>query len=172
MSEYVEGPTLEQHLARHGPLDHENLVAFAAGVAEALSAIHAAGLVHRDLKPSNVILSAEGPKVLDFGVTFDTTAATLTVAGETLGSPGWMAPEQARGARTTAATDVFSWGMVVAAAGTTRNPFGTGTADALVYRVVHEQPNLEGLDPTLIPTVAAALSKAPSDRPNVGQLLN
>jgi serine/threonine protein kinase len=170
-SEYIEGPTLERYCQQHGPLEEAMLRAFAVGVADAVWTIHGAGLVHRDLKPTNILLSRTGPKVIDFGITLDEGATSITKLGHSIGSPGWMAPEQARGERVDRAVDVFSWGAVVAYAATATPPFGVGSADAVIYRVVHEQPSLGDIDEPLRGLVSAALSKSPRQRPNSSQLV-
>jgi serine/threonine protein kinase len=172
VTEYVDGIPLEQAITRDGPMSPSSLEGFAVGVAVALTAIHAAGIVHRDLKPSNVLLSAFGPKVIDFGIAraLDGTGS-LTMTGMVMGSPGWMAPEQLVGQPVTPAADVFLWGVLVAYAGTGRHPFGSGSMDAIAYRVVHHRPNLSGLDGRLGELVAAALYQEPNRRPAARTLL-
>lgn len=170
VTEYVSGPTLAEWVREHGPLGPDMLRGLAAGLAEALAAIHAAGIVHRDLKPGNVLLAADGPKVIDFGIaqTLDTTSVTRT--GMSVGSPGFMAPEQVRG-KSGPAADIFAWGLTVGFAASGEAPFGTGPADAIFYRVLHDEPNIEGIPEPLKPLVAAALAKAPEDRPTAPELL-
>jgi serine/threonine protein kinase len=172
VTEYVDGIPLEQAITRDGPMPPSSLEGFAVGVAVALTAIHAAGIVHRDLKPSNVLLSAFGPKVIDFGIAraLDGTGS-LTMTGMVMGSPGWMAPEQLVGQPVTPAADVFLWGVLVAYAGTGRHPFGSGSMDAIAYRVVHHRPNLSGIDGRLGELVAAALFQEPNRRPAARTLL-
>jgi predicted Ser/Thr protein kinase len=172
VTEYVEGPTLQAAVAADGPLVGAHLVAFAAGVAEAMAAMHAAGVTHRDLTPGNVILGRLGPKVIDFGIARADDDATLTQTGMRIGTPAWMAPEQARGDRVGPAVDTFAWGTLVAYAGTGRHPFGNGRVDAVLYRVVHEAPDLAGLEPALSPLVARALAKDPGFRPAPADLLD
>jgi serine/threonine protein kinase len=164
-TEYVSGPTLFQRVTAEGALGSRALHQLAVGAAGALVAIHAVGVVHRDLKPSNVILTADGPVVIDFGVAAAGDATTLTSVGAALGSPGWMAPEQIRGEPVSAAADVFAWGALVAFAATGRAPFGAGRPEALAYRVVHEAPDLEGMTGDLAGIARVALSPEPAHRP-------
>ena len=171
VTEYVEGGNLGDYVADHGPLTGEQLVGLAVGLAEAIVAMHAAGVIHRDLKPTNVLMAASGPKVVDFGISHAVDGTALTQTGVVVGSPSWMAPEQAQGQMVTQAADVFSWGATVAFASAGRSPFGEGRPDAVIYRVVHEQPDLDGVDPKLMPMVAAALSKEPSSRPSSDRVL-
>ena len=146
------------------------LYGLATGLAEALTAIHAAGIVHRDLKPSNVLLTAAGPKVIDFGIAQALDTTSLTRTGITVGSAGFMAPEQIMGRAGTAA-DIFTWAVTVAFAAGGRAPFGTGASDAIMYRIVHEAPDLTAVPPDLRPLVEAALAKDPQARPTAPQLL-
>ena len=125
VTEYAEGPSLAEWVSSQGPFRAEMLYGLATGLAEALAAIHAAGIVHRDLKPSNVLLTATGPKVIDFGIAQALDATVLTRTGMTVGSPGFMAPEQIRGQAGQPA-DVFAWGVTVAYAATGKSPFGAG----------------------------------------------
>lgn len=170
-TEYVAGPTLEQFVCEHGPLRGEALRAFAVALAQALVAVHAAGVVHRDLKPSNVLLTEGGPKVIDFGIARAADATALTGTGMTLGTAAWMAPEQARGTPTDDKADVFSWASVVVYAATGRSPFGDGPSDAVLYRIVHEHPTLDGVDATLVPVLELALDKSASLRPDARSLV-
>ncbi|MDI2126727.1 serine/threonine-protein kinase [Yinghuangia seranimata] len=170
-AELVAGPTLAQYVAGHGPLPPGPLAALAAGVAEALVDIHAAGVVHRDLKPSNVVLAAGGPKVLDFGIARTEDATALTRTGLTVGSPGWLSPEQLRGEDAFASTDVFSWGLLVGYAATGRSPFGTGAPEGVGYRVLAEPPDLGGLPSGIRELVDAALIKDAPSRPTAADLL-
>jgi hypothetical protein len=138
-----------------------------AGVAEALAAIHAAGLIHRDLKPSNILLAEDGPHVIDFGIARAIDASGVTARS---GTPGFMAPEVLLGRPLTSACDVFALGMVLAYAVGTR-PFGVGPSEAIAYRVVHEEPDLSGLDPQIRGVVAACLAKEPSERSTPAKIL-
>jgi serine/threonine protein kinase len=170
VTEYVDGPSLTEYTGLHGPLDPEMLYGLATGLAEALTAIHAAGVAHRDLKPSNVLLAADGPKVIDFGIAQVMDATALTKTGMTVGSAGFMAPEQIRGRAGTAA-DVFAWAVTVGYAATGESPFGSGTSHAIMYRILHEQPDIGTIPPLLRPMVAAALDKEPVARPSAVELL-
>ncbi|RKS05529.1 serine/threonine protein kinase [Nocardiopsis sp. Huas11] len=170
-TEYVRGRTLRQHVQENGPLNGGVLVALAVGLAEALTAIHEAGVIHRDLKPGNVILSPEGPKVLDFGIARAIDATALTQTGGLVGTPGWIAPEQFLGADATERSDMFAWGGMVAFAATGRNPFGTGNAEALVHRTRTEEPDLDGIPEELAALVRRAMDKEPGRRPTAEQVL-
>jgi predicted Ser/Thr protein kinase len=168
---FVDGPTLAEAVGDGHPMSGDRLLALAAALADALRAIHAAGVVHRDLKPANILLTPETPVVIDFGIAAAREAPELTKTGMQLGTPGWMAPEQVRGRRAGPATDVFAWGLVVAYAASGRPPFGRGPADALYYRVVHQRPRLPELLPPLDRLVPAALTKDPRLRPTVADLV-
>ncbi len=141
VTEYAEGPSLAEYIDSYGSLSPEMLFGLATGLAEALTAIHAAGIVHRDLKPSNVILTRDGPKVIDFGIAQTMDAVSMTRTGMMVGSPGFMAPEQVSG-RPGQAADVFAWGVTVAYAAAGQSPFGTGETNAILYRVLYETPDL------------------------------
>jgi serine/threonine protein kinase len=171
VTEYAEGPTLSEYIDSRGPIDPQMLYGLATGLAEALTAIHAAGIVHRDLKPSNVLLTAGGPKVIDFGIAQVLGATAVTRVGMTVGSAGFMAPEQIMGRAGTAA-DIFSWAVTVAYAASGKSPFGTGTPDAILYRIVHETPDIAAVPAALHAQVAAALAKEPRDRPTAPELLS
>ena len=164
---YVAGPSLEQVLREHLALPLDSVKVLGAGVAEALGAIHAVGLIHRDLKPSNILLAEDGPHVIDFGVARATDASGITARS---GTAGFMAPEVLLGGPLTPACDVFALGMVMAVA-TGIRPFGAGPPEAVSYRVVHEEPDLTGLDPQLRDAVAASLAKEPSERPTPATIL-
>jgi outer membrane protein assembly factor BamB len=143
-----------------------------AGLAEALVGIHRAGVVHRDLKPSNVLLTPEGPRVIDFGVARAAEVSSVTRTGATVGSPGYLSPEQATGAESGPAGDVFSLGAVLTYAATGHGPFGFGAVHELLYRVVHQPPWLDGIaDPRLGALIAACLDKDPDQRPAAGEVL-
>lgn len=171
VSEYVPGGNLADYVAQHGPLEGDRLIGLAVGLAEGLVAMGAAGVIHRDLKPTNVLMGERGPKIVDFGISVAADGTSLTQTGAVVGSPSWMAPEQAQGRETTRAVDVFSWGATVAFAATGRQPFGEGRPDAVIYRVVHEEPDLAGIDPRLAPLVGSALAKNPAERPTADALL-
>ncbi|RFS83122.1 serine/threonine protein kinase [Actinomadura spongiicola] len=172
VTEYVAGPSLDDAVKEHGPLRGGDLEAFAVNVATALSAIHGAGIVHRDLKPSNVLLSPTGPRVIDFGIARALDAPDgPTRTGQFIGTPAFMAPELMHGREITPAADVFSWGCVVAYAGTGRVPFPGGTLPEVINRVTSADPELDGLDPSVYDVVARSLAKDPAERPAVRQLI-
>jgi hypothetical protein len=168
---YVPGPSLSEAVREHGPLPVASVLALAAGLAEGLHAIHAAGLIHRDLKPSNVLLAGDGPRVIDFGISRAAEATALTHADLVIGSPGFMSPEQAEGGQTGPPSDVFSFGAVLAFAATGQGPFGAGSTAALVYRVVHGPPDLDKVPTEIRPLVERCLAKDPGQRPTTAQLL-
>ncbi|MET9023566.1 serine/threonine-protein kinase [Actinopolymorpha sp. NPDC004070] len=171
-TEYVVGATLQQAVSEHGPLPAPAVRRLAAGLAEALQAIHAAGLIHRDLKPSNVLLAADGPRVIDFGISQALEGVRLTATGEFLGTPGYLAPEQISGADVGPATDLFALGAVLAFAATGQGPFGSGPTEALMYRAMHDEPTLDGVSSDLAGVVRACLDRDPARRPTPGQVLD
>jgi len=168
---YVPGPSLAEAITRHGPLPATSVLALAAGLAEGLGAIHAAGIVHRDLKPPNVLLAEDGPRVIDFGISRAAEASMLTGTGMVFGSPSFMSPEQARGHRVGPPSDVFSLGAVLTFAAAGEGPFGTGPSATLLYRVVFTPPDVGGLPAGLRPLVERCLAKDPEQRPSTDQLL-
>ncbi|NEA54559.1 PQQ-binding-like beta-propeller repeat protein [Streptomyces sp. SID13666] len=167
---YVLGPPLDEVIEQHGPLPEASVRALGAGLAEALVVIHGAGLVHRDLKPSNVLLAADGPRVIDFGIARAVDGDRMTSTGVVVGSPGFIPPEQAVGEVAGPAGDVFSLGVVLAYAATGQQPFGIGTAASLLYQVVHGTPNLTEVPASLRPLVLACLQKDPAQRPTPQQI--
>ncbi|MER8097203.1 serine/threonine-protein kinase [Streptomyces goshikiensis] len=169
-TQYVPGPSLHDKVAEEGPLTAAQIAAVGAALSEGLVAVHEAGVVHRDLKPSNILLSPKGPRIIDFGIAWATGASTLTHVGTAVGSPGFLAPEQVRGAAVTPATDVFALGATLAYAATADSPFGHGSSEVMLYRVVHEEPHLVGVPDALAPLVRACLAKDPEDRPTTLQL--
>jgi serine/threonine protein kinase len=169
-TQYVPGPSLHDKVADTGPLQAAEVAAIGAALSEGLVAVHEAGVVHRDLKPSNILLSPKGPRIIDFGIAWATGASTLTHVGTAVGSPGFLAPEQVRGAAVTPATDVFSLGATLAYAATADSPFGHGSSEVMLYRVVHEEPQLYGVPDALAPLVRACLAKDPEERPSTLQL--
>ncbi|MEV0639602.1 LamG-like jellyroll fold domain-containing protein [Streptomyces sp. NPDC050619] len=172
VTSYIAGPSLEQAVAEQGPLASGVVLGLAAGLAEALVSIHAVHLVHRDLKPSNVLLAEDGPRVIDFGIVRSVEADSITGTGHVAGSPGFMSPEQVSGAEITPATDVFCLGAVLAFAATGENPFGTGPTPALLYRVVHTEPEVDGVsEPSLRALISACLVKDPARRPTPREIL-
>lgn len=169
-TQYVPGPSLHDKVADEGPMSAADVAAVGAALSEGLVAVHEAGVVHRDLKPSNILLSPKGPRIIDFGIAWATGASTLTHVGTAVGSPGFLAPEQVRGAAVTPATDVFSLGATLAYAATSDSPFGHGSSEVMLYRVVHEEPQLRGVPDALAPLVRACLAKDPEERPSTLQL--
>jgi serine/threonine protein kinase len=169
---YVPGPSLADAVRQHGPLPLTTILALAAGLAEALGAIHRAGLVHRDLKPSNILLAIDGPRVIDFGISRAIEQSMLTTTGAVLGSPGYMSPEQARGQREVGKpSDVFSLGAVLAFAASGHGPFGGGPTPALLYRVVNEEPDITQVPARIRPLVEQCLAKEPAERPSPADIL-
>jgi eukaryotic-like serine/threonine-protein kinase len=168
---YVPGPSLAEAVEAYGPLPAGSVLTLAAGLAEGLAAIHAAGVVHRDLKPSNVLLADDGPRVIDFGISRAMEASALTQSGTVMGSPGFMSPEQSEGGVVGPPSDVFSLGAVLTFAATGEGPFGEGSGPALVYRVVHQLPDLTQLPGQIRPLVERCLAKEPSRRPTTTDVL-
>ncbi|MEU0739575.1 protein kinase [Streptomyces sp. NPDC006134] len=169
-TQYVPGPSLHDKVVDEGPLGAADVAAVGAALSEGLVAVHEAGVVHRDLKPSNILLSPKGPRIIDFGIAWATGASTLTHVGTAVGSPGFLAPEQVRGAAVTPATDVFSLGATLAYASMGDSPFGHGSSEVMLYRVVHEEPQLNGVPDALAPLIRACLAKDPEERPSTLQL--
>ena len=171
VTEYAAGPSLSEYIDANGPLGAEMLYGLATGLAEALTAIHAAGVVHRDLKPSNVILAYGGPKVIDFGIAQTLDATSVTKTGMMVGSAGFMAPEQVTG-RPGQAADIFAWAVTVAYSASGQPPFGTGESLAIVYRILHGSPDIAAVPPGLQALVTSALAKHPERRPTARELLD
>ena len=170
---YVPGLSLQQAVHDHGPLPARSVFLLVAGIAEALQAIHAAGIVHRDLKPSNVILAADGPRVIDFGIARAVAAPALTRGNVRIGSPRFMAPEQARGQLVTPAVDVFALGSLATYAVAGRPPFrGGGGAVAVLHRVLNEPPDLADCPPDLRPLIEHCLAKEPARRPWPAEIID
>ncbi|MDT0267460.1 bifunctional serine/threonine-protein kinase/ABC transporter substrate-binding protein [Streptomyces sp. DSM 44915] len=167
---FVPGPALDATVATTGPLPEASVRVLGARLAEALAAVHGAGLVHRDVKPGNVLLAHDGPRLIDFGIARALEETVLTATGSILGSPGYLSPEQARGLRVGPASDVFSLGCVLAHAVTGQRPFGVGPVEALLYRAVHDEPDLTGVPEGLRPLLVRCLAKDASARPTVGAL--
>jgi serine/threonine protein kinase len=168
---YVAGPSLAQAVRECGPMSEDSVLSLAAGLAEGLAAIHAAGLVHRDLKPSNVLLAGDGPRVIDFGICKMADATPLTMAGFMVGSPGFMSPEQAEGGAVGPASDIFNLGVVLAFAATGKEPFGGGSSATRIRRMVHSAPDLDGLPGRVRPLVESCLAKDPAGRPSAVEFL-
>ncbi|MFH8625449.1 ABC transporter substrate-binding protein [Streptomyces vietnamensis] len=172
-TEYVPGPSLAEAVALHGALPEPTVRALGARLAAALTDMHEAGLVHRDVKPGNVLLALDGPRLIDFGIARTAGATALTATDAMIGTPGFLAPEQARVAgsgEVGPAADVFSLGCVLAYALTGERPFGGGAVAAVVYRTVHEEPALDEVPDTILPLVKACLAKDPDDRPTAAEV--
>ena len=168
---YVPGPSLYKRVGDEGALGWPEVARIGASLADGLVKVHEAGVVHRDLKPSNILLSPKGPRIIDFGIAWSRGASTLTHVGTAVGSPGFLAPEQVRGAAVTPATDVFAFGATLAYALTGDSPFGSGaSSEVMLYRVVHEEPDLAAVPPQLAPLVRACLAKEPTERPGAAAL--
>ncbi|WP_438272816.1 protein kinase domain-containing protein [Streptomyces sclerotialus] len=165
-TQYVPGPSLHDKVNDEGPLPPAQVATIGAALSEGLLAVHDAGVVHRDLKPSNILLSPKGPRIIDFGIAWATGASTLTHVGTAVGSPGFLAPEQVRGAAVTPATDIFALGATLAYACTADSPFGHGSSEVMLYRVVHEEAQLAGVPEALVPLIESCLAKDPAERPS------
>jgi predicted Ser/Thr protein kinase len=171
VTRYVPGQTLEAAVRRSGPLRGGALLRLAGGLAAALAAIHAAGVIHRDLKPGNVMLADDGqPVVIDFGIAHIQDSTRLTKTGLVMGTPGYLSPEIIEGREASGASDVHSWGTTMAYAATGRQPYGTGDFQTVFYRVLAGRPELTGVPPALLPLVTAALSTDPLARPTARSL--
>lgn len=168
---YVEGPSLADAVRNFGPLGPGPVLSLAAGLAEGLEVIHAAGVVHRDLKPSNILLAGDGPRIIDFGISRAAELPGVTRTGWVTGSPSYMSPEQAESGVAGPASDVFSLGSVLAFAATGREPFGSGNGPTVLYRVVHGQPDIDGIPEPLRSLVTRCLAKDPAGRPAAGQVV-
>jgi hypothetical protein len=172
VTRFVPGTRLDDLVTRTGPLRLEDLHRVARGLADALSTLHAAGIVHRDLTPGNVLVLDGQPHVIDLGLATAADVTAMTRSGLVIGTPGYLAPEQVTGSAVSPAVDVHAWGATVALAGTGRPPYGTGRPEAVLYRIVHAQPDLEGLPPSLADLVAAAMDPDPARRPDARALLS
>ncbi len=170
VTRFVVGPTLDEMIRGRGPLSGQGLRRLAYGMAEALTAIHAAGVVHRDLKPGNVMLTDDRPIVIDFGIAQTGDATRLTQTGLVMGTPGYLAPEVIEGEPSSPASDVHSWGSTMAFAATGHLPFGGGSYETIFYRIVSGRADLTGVPAPLVPLIAAALARDPSHRPSASWL--
>jgi eukaryotic-like serine/threonine-protein kinase len=168
---YVDGLSLADRVHDFGPLTPTAVLTLAAGLAEGLEVIHAAGVVHRDLEPSNVLLAQDGPRIIDFGISRAAGLPGVTRTGLVTGSPGYMSPEQAEGGVAESASDMFGLGSVLAFAATGREPFGTGSLPSVLYRVVHSQPDTDGIHEPLRSLLARCLAKDPAWRPTASQVV-
>ncbi|MYY03788.1 MULTISPECIES: bifunctional serine/threonine-protein kinase/ABC transporter substrate-binding protein [unclassified Streptomyces] len=167
---FVPGPSLAEVVGTRGPLPADTVRALGSRLAEALLAVHGAGLLHRDVKPGNVLLALDGPRLIDFGIARHEGATALTATDAVIGTPGYLAPEQAVAGPLGPGCDVFSLGCVLVYAATGRRPFGTGTPAGVLFRTVHEEPDLHGVPAALLPLVTACLAKDPADRPGTGEV--
>ncbi|MEU8227078.1 serine/threonine-protein kinase [Kribbella sp. NPDC048915] len=170
-TEYLPGPTLEKAISTSGPLAAGAVRSLAGGLAEALAAIHASGLVHRDLKPSNIVLSGNGPRVIDFGIARALEEASLTATRMVVGTPGYLSPEQITGGAVGPASDVFALGAVLVFAASGRGPFASGSPASLLHRVVNEPPYLPSLPAPLHDVVRRCLTADPTQRPSPSEIL-
>jgi Protein kinase domain len=170
VTRYVSGQTLEEVVGHSGPLTGTELARLASGLALALAAVHAAGVVHRDLKPGNVMLAGGEPVVIDFGIAQVPDSTRLTQTGMFMGTPGYLAPEVIEGKPSGPASDVHSWGATVAFAATGRPPFGTGAFETIFYRIINGQPDLGGFPAPLVSLVGQALARDPAHRPDTAEL--
>ena len=170
VTRFVSGPTLDEMVRTRGPLSGPGLRRLAHGMAEALTAIHAAGVVHRDLKPGNVMLTDDRPIVIDFGIAQTGDATRLTQTGLVMGTPGYLAPEVIEGEPSSPASDVHSWGSTMAFAATGHLPFGGGSYETIFYRIISGRADLSGVPAPLVPLISAALARDPSHRPSASWL--
>ncbi|MFF9477889.1 PQQ-binding-like beta-propeller repeat protein [Streptomyces sp. NPDC014733] len=168
---FVLGPSLTEVVEEHGPLPEHSVRALGAGLAAALTEIHAVGLVHRDLKPSNVLLAADGPRVIDFGIARAVDGNRMTQTGVVVGSPGYIPPEQVLGQRVGTAGDVFALGAVLTYAATGHGAYAEATPAAVLYQVVHGEPDLGGVPDRLLGLITSCLHRDPDRRPAPAEVL-
>ncbi|MFF0541529.1 protein kinase [Nocardia thailandica] len=172
-SVFIPGVPLDQAVQTHGPLPVPALRTLAAGLAAALHSIHGTGLVHRDLKPANVILAADGPRVIDFGIAQpDEPQGAVTQTGALIGSPAYMSPEQATAQQLTPASDIFAFGSLLYMAAVGQSPFAAATAPATLFTIVHREPDYDRVPAEVRELVAGCLRKEPSARPTPAQILD
>ncbi|MDQ0796105.1 serine/threonine protein kinase [Streptomyces sp. B1I3] len=169
-AEFLAGPTLEEAVTAHGPLDDVTVRALASALARALGDIHTAGLIHRDIKPANIVMTSNGPRIIDFGIARPEHGLTLTTTGEAPVTPGYGAPEQVLGQRVGPAADVFSLGAVLLYAASGQRAFNGGHVAAVQYEVVHGEPQLHLIPEPLRGLVAPCLAKDAWLRPSPGQI--
>jgi WD40 repeat protein len=174
VTQYIAGPSLHDQVRQHGPLDEAAVLGLAAALAEGLRAIHAAGLVHRDLTPRNVIMAADGPRIIDFGIAKPAGTSAdpgLTATGKVIGTPAYMSPEHFDDRPVSPASDIFALGSVLVFAATGRPPFGGGSLSATGYAIINKAPDLRALPAGLAEIAAACLAKPPGARPATEALL-
>ncbi|MFE5239487.1 MULTISPECIES: serine/threonine-protein kinase [unclassified Streptomyces] len=171
-TEYVPGPSLDQAVSKFGPLALPTLLALWLGLLGALESIHAAGVVHRDLKPSNVLLAEDGPRLIDFGISVLADSTRLTNTGMVIGTPGYMAPEAISGNESVPASDVFSLACMMSYAATGTSPFNGGNVMGVLYRIIHDEPDLSLLPDRIASLIRPCLEKDPPSRPSVPELIN
>ncbi|MFF5244892.1 serine/threonine-protein kinase [Streptosporangium sp. NPDC000095] len=169
VSEFVDGPSLEERIRERGPLRGGELERLVVGTATALTAIHAAGVVHRDFKPANVLLGPDGPRVVDFGIARAEGAATT--ASGLIGTPAYLSPEQIGGAPASPASDVFGWAATMLCAASGSPPFGADTVPAVLNRILNHHPDLSPLPPAFAGLIASCLDKDPARRPTARALM-
>lgn len=171
-TEYVPGPSLNQAVSEFGPLAPQTLLALWLGLLGALESIHAAGIVHRDLKPSNVLLAEDGPRLIDFGISVLADATRLTHTGVAVGTPGYMSPEMIRGDKSGPASDVFALACTLSYAATGASPFEAANLVGVMYRIVHDEPDLRLVPDQITSLIRPCLDKDPRSRPSVPELIN
>lgn len=169
VSEFIDGPSLQDRVDQGGPLAEGELVRLAVGTATALTAIHGAGVVHRDFKPANVLLGPDGPRVVDFGIARLTDRSTLTSG--LIGTPSYMAPEQLTGERPSAAVDIFAWAVTMIFAATGESAFGADTVPAVMHRILYGEADLSRVPALLRPLLTQCLTKTPAARPSARDVL-
>lgn len=172
VTRYVPGPSLDEIVRQHGPMDAPGLHELGHGLAEAIEAIHAADVIHRDLKPGNVLMSDEGPVLIDFGIAHIADDVRITMTGLVMGTPGYLSPEVVEGAPVTGATDWWGWATTLAFAASGAPPFGRGPMDVVLSRVSRGDADLSSVDPRLTPLLYAALSPDPANRPHTAEVLD